>query len=82
MSVLQIICGIVLLILSVVIIFVVILQEGHEANVGVVSGGADNFFDKGKSRSIDAFLSTWTKVAAIVFGIVVLFTNMVMFFVK
>ena len=36
MSVLQIICGIVLLILSVVIIFVVILQEGHEANVGVV----------------------------------------------
>ena len=82
MSVLQIICGIVLLILSVVIIFVVILQEGHEANVGVISGGADNFFDKGKSRSIDAFLSKWTKVAAIVFGIVVLFTNMVMFFVK
>ncbi len=82
MSVLQIICGIVLLILSVGIIFVVILQEGHEANVGVVSGGADNFFGKGKSRSIDAFLAKWTKAAAIVFGVVVLFTNMVMFFVK
>lgn len=82
MSVLQIICGIVLLILSVVIIFVVILQEGHEANVGVISGGADNFFDKGKSRSIDAFLAKWTKVAAIVFGVVVVFTNIVMFFVK
>ena len=82
MSVLQIICGIVLLILSVVIIFVVILQEGHEANVGVISGGADNFFDKCKSRSIDAFLAKWTKVAAIVFGVVVVFTNIVMFFVK
>ncbi|MDD6176028.1 MAG: preprotein translocase subunit SecG [Firmicutes bacterium] len=82
MSVLQIICGIVLLILSVVIIFVVILQEGHEANVGVISGGADNFFDKGKSRSIDAFLAKWTKVAAIVFGVVVVFTNIVIFFVK
>ncbi len=82
MSVLQIICGIVLLLLSVVIIFVVILQEGHEANVGVISGGADSFFDKGKSRSIDAFLAKWTKVAAILFAAVVIFTNIVMFFVK
>jgi len=82
MSVLQIICGIILLILSVIIIFVVILQEGHEANVGVISGGADNFFDKGKSRSIDAFLARWTKIAAIVFAAVIVFTNIVMFFVK
>lgn len=82
MSVLQIICGVVLLVLSLIIIFVVILQEGHEANVGVVSGGADTFFDKGKSRSVDAFLAKWTKVVAIVFGAVVIFTNIVLFFVK
>lgn len=82
MTALQIICGILLLILSVVIIFVVILQEGHESGVGVVSGGADKFFDKGKARSVDQFLAKWTKVVAILFGAVIVFTNIVMFFVK
>ena len=43
--------------MSIGIIIVIILQEGNQQGVGVVTGGADTFFSKNKARSIDAFLS-------------------------
>ena len=61
MSPLAIICGIVLLLFAIAIIIVVLLQEGSQKNLGVVTGGADTFLSKNKARSVDAFLSRWTK---------------------
>ena len=57
MGVVEIIFGIILLLFSIAIILVVLLQEGHQQNVGAVMGGADTFLSKNKSRSVDAFLS-------------------------
>lgn len=82
MTALEIVFGIVLLLFSLAIIIVVLLQEGSQKNVGVVTGGADTFLSKNKARSVDAFLSRWTKFIAIGFFILVLVVNVVMYFTK
>lgn len=72
--------GALAIIAAVVLIIVVILQEGNSKGVGVVSGGADTFFSKNKARSIDAFLSRWTKFIAIGFFVIVLAINVFAYF--
>ncbi len=80
MGALEIVFGIVLLLFALAIIIVVLLQEGSQKNVGVVTGGADTFLSKNKARSVDAFLSRWTKVIAIGFFLFVIVVNAVMYF--
>ena len=72
MGVAEIIIGCVLIVLSIVIIGVVLLQEGRQANLGAISGAAESFMDKGRARSLDALLSRWTKVIMAVFFALVL----------
>lgn len=80
MTALQIIFGIILLVFSIGIILVVLLQEGHQQNLGAITGGADTFLSKNRARSIDAFLSRWTKFIAIGFFVLVIVINAIMFF--
>lgn len=80
MSVVEIILGALLLIASIVLVIVIILQEGNQQGVGVVSGGADTFFSKNKARSYDAFLARATKWFAIGFVVVVLALNIIAYF--
>ena len=81
MNALEIVFGIVLMLFAIAIIIVVLLQEGSPKNLGVVTGGADTFLSKNKARSVDAFLSRWTKVIAIGFFVLVIVTNILMYFV-
>jgi len=80
MTALQIVFGVILLLFSVGIILVVLLQEGHQQNLGAITGGADTFLSKNKARSVDAFLSRWTKFIAIGFFVLVIVINAIMFF--
>ena len=57
MNALEIVLGIVLMLFAIAIIIVILLQEGSQKNLGVVTGGADTLFSKNKARSVDAFLS-------------------------
>ena len=82
MGVWEIILGAVLIVFSIIIIAAIILQEGHQQGMGVITGGADTFFSKNKARSIDAFLSRWTKIIAIAFVLVVIALNAIAFFVS
>lgn len=82
MSAVEIVLGVVLLLFSVAIIIVILLQEGHQKDVGAITGGADTFFEKNQARSIDAFLARWTKVIAVGFFILVIVTNVIMYFTK
>ena len=72
LSTYEIIIGAVLIVTSLLIIFVVLLQEGRQSNVGVISGAAESFMDKGAAKSLDQKLSKWTKVIAVVFFLLVL----------
>lgn len=80
MNIWGIILGALLIAVSVAIIIVIILQEGNQQGVGVVTGAADSYFSKNKARSIDAFLARWTKVFAAVFVIFVLALNVLSHF--
>ena len=80
MSVLQIIFGIILLLFSIAIIIVILLQEGHQKDLGTITGGADTFLSKNKARSVDSFLARWTKFIAIGLFVIVILINAFMFF--
>ncbi len=68
MTVAEIIVGSLILIFAIVIIAAILLQEGRRAGVnGAISGAADTFLSKNKARSVDAFLSRWTKYITIAF---------------
>ena len=78
MGTFQIILGALILVLSIVIILVVILQEGHRSGInGAISGGADTFLSKNKARTVDAFLARWTKWIAVAFFVLVIVANFV-----
>lgn len=82
MEVYEYIMGSILLLFSIAIVIVVLLQEGHEKNVGVITGSADTFFDKNQSRTIDKFLERWTKFIAVGFFILAMAINIIAFFAQ
>ncbi len=76
MGAVEIILGILVLIFSIVIIAVVLFQQGRSANIsGAIAGGADTFFDKNKARTIDNVLAKATKYIAIIFFVLTLLAN-------
>ena len=66
------IIGAILIVFSLLIILVVLLQEGRQAYVGVISGAAVSFRDKGAAKTLDMKLAKWTKYIAIGFFVLVL----------
>lgn len=78
MSALEIIIGIFVIIVSLLIIAVVLLQQGRRAGInGAISGGADTFLSKNKARTVDAFLARWTKYIAIAFFVLAIIANII-----
>ena len=62
------IVNIVHILLAISLIVIVLLQSGKQAGLsGSIAGGAETFFGKNKGRTIDALLSRFTAIAAIVF---------------
>lgn len=81
MSVIEYIVGGILVVMSLIVIAVVLLQQGREANLGSISGGADSFMESGKARTLDAILERYTKLIAVVFFILVFVGMLVSHFV-
>ena len=83
MNVWQIIGGIFMIIASLLVIFVIILQQGRRVgNAGVITGGADTFLSKNKSRTMDATLARWTKYLAVAFFVLTNVMNVIGALVK
>ncbi|MBE6728250.1 MAG: preprotein translocase subunit SecG [Ruminococcaceae bacterium] len=78
MGVFEIILGILVIIVSIAIIAVVLLQQGHRAGVnGAISGAADTFLSKNKARTVDAKLGRLTKYVAILFFVLAIVANII-----
>lgn len=78
MSVGEIILGAFILLISLVIIAVILLQEGRRAGIsGAISGAADTFLSKNKARTVDAILARWTKWVVIAFFVLILVANLI-----
>ena len=81
MAVHEIILGIVLILLSVAIIVLVLLQEGKSAGLsGAIAGGAETFFGKNKSRTMESKLVLITKIVAISFFVLALVATLLLLF--
>lgn len=79
MAVHEIILGIVLILLSVAIIVLVLLQEGKSAGLsGAIAGGAETFFGKNKSRTMESKLVLITKIIAISFFVLALVATLLL----
>ena len=78
MNVIELILGIFVIIVSLIIIAIVLLQQGHRAGInGAISGGADTFLSKNKARTVDARLASITKFAAIFFFVLAIVANVI-----
>lgn len=76
MGVWEIILGVATILVSLFIIVVILLQQGHRAGItGAISGGADTFLSKNKARTFDATLARFTKYVAILFFVLALVAN-------
>lgn len=78
MGVLDIIIGILVLLISIIVVGVVLLQQGHRSGInGAISGAADTFLSKTKARTADAKLARITKYISIAFFVLVLVANII-----
>ena len=80
MGIWQIVVGCIVLIMSVLMIIVIILQEGHDSGLGTITGGADSFTKRGKAKTADAMFAKVTKFCAIFFFIFVVVLNALSYF--
>ncbi len=80
MGALEIIVGSIVLLMSVIMIIVIIFQEGHDAGLGTITGGADSFMKRGKAKTADALFAKITKFCAIAFFLFVILLNSISFF--
>lgn len=75
---LEIALGIVMILVCIIIIAVILLQQGHRSGVnGVISGAADTFLSKNKARTVNAKLASFTKYITILFFILALVANVI-----
>lgn len=78
MNIWEIILGVVMIVVSLVLIGVILLQQGHRAGVnGAISGAADTFLSKNKARTVNAKLARFTKYGVIVFFVIVLVAGVI-----
>ncbi len=83
MTPVQIVFGVLLVLLAVVIIVLVMKQEGNEQGLGAISGGSsESFFGKNKGKTNEARMNFVTKILVSVFCVLVLVAVIVMLFVK
>ncbi len=75
-QVMSIIFIILMVLLSLTMVGIVMLQKGNTTNLGAIAGGADSFFGKNKSKSLDAKFKRWT-----IYNSAALLVTSVLFFV-
>ena len=77
-NVIEYIVGAIVLVVSLIIIAVVLLQQGRRAGIsGAISGAADSFLSKNKARTWDAKLAKGTKFMAVLFFLLIVAANFI-----
>ena len=70
--------SILFLITSLFLVVIILFQSGKSAGIsGAIGGGADNFFAKGKAKTLDAKLAKMTKWVALAFVVLALVLNLI-----
>lgn len=76
---LSVILKILFIVVCVAIVALVLMQEGKSAGLGAISGAAETYWGKNKSRSMEGMLAKITKYLAIGFLIFAVVLNLNVF---
>ena len=76
MAIIETILQEVLVILSIVLMVIILLQEGKSAGLGAISGAADTYWGKNKGRSMEGMLVKITRIGVILFLVISIVLNM------
>lgn len=79
MEVLKIILTILLVIDCIVLITVVLLQEGKSAGLGTLSGASESYWGQNKGRSKEGKKILITRIAAVLFVVLAVVLNLKVF---
>ena len=60
----------------VVLVVIVLLQEGKSAGLGAISGASDSYWGQNKGRSMEGALVKITRIAAILFVLLAVALNL------
>ena len=83
MQAIEIILGILILITSILVVILVLLQEGKQQGLsGAIAGGAETFFGKSKGRTMEQKLVKITRVLAVIFFVLTLGTTLLLLFIR
>lgn len=78
----EILFGAVLCVSSIVLVVIIVLQQGRQAGLsGAIAGGAETFFGKNKGRTMEAKLAKITKYIAIGFFLIALTATLLFLFI-
>ena len=79
MAVLRIILTVLFIIICIALTVLVLMQEGKDAGLGAIAGGAETYWGKNKGRSMEGMLVKITKILAVFFMLLAVVLNLNVF---
>ena len=75
MEILRIILTVIFIVMCIALTVLVLMQEGKDAGLGTIAGGAETYWGKNKGRSMEGLLVKITKWLAIGFMVIAVILN-------
>ena len=67
------------ILICVVLVILVLMQEGKSAGLGAISGAAETYWGKNKGRSMEGALVRFTKILSVLFVVLAAVLNLRVF---
>ncbi|MCM1057966.1 MAG: preprotein translocase subunit SecG [Firmicutes bacterium] len=79
MGALRIAVTVIFIFVCVLLVVLVLMQEGKSAGLGSISGAAETYWGKNKGRSMEGRLVRFTKILAVLFMLLAVILNLNIF---
>ena len=79
MGALKTVIAIIFIIVCILLVVLVLMQEGKSAGLGSISGAAETYWGKNKGRSMEGLLVKLTKIMAVAFILLAILLNLNIF---
>ncbi len=79
MGALKTVIAIIFIIVCILLVVLVLMQEGKSAGLGSISGAAETYWGKNKGRSMEGLLVKLTKIMAVAFILLAVLLNLNIF---
>ena len=76
---LRIILTVIFIVMCIALTVLVLMQEGKDAGLGAIAGGAETYWGKNKGRSMEGMLVKITKILAVFFMLLAVVLNLNVF---